>query len=165
MPRIADVPCAMCNTLMMRGPQTLAEGYATCRPCRSANRRAAPKPPCSTHGCSTRSYCKGLCTKHYQQMRNRGGFDQPRPAGAQHHCWQGDDVTYRAVHTRLEKSRGKAADQTCTDCRLPATEWSYDGGAAVEQRDSNGRYPYSTDLSHYQPRCTPCHQMHDRQAA
>lgn len=38
MPTNPDLPCADCGRLMFRGPGSLPEGQATCRPCRRAKR-------------------------------------------------------------------------------------------------------------------------------
>jgi hypothetical protein len=70
---------------------------------------------------------------------------------------------YRALHQRLNKTRGKASSFACVGCGEQAEEWSYDHSDPDELTGLNGRTPsiYSMDLTHYQPRCVPCHVAFD----
>ncbi|AGM12155.1 hypothetical protein M050_gp57 [Streptomyces phage Sujidade] len=68
--------------------------------------------------------------------------------------------TYRAVHSRLEREQGRAAERDCVDCEEQAVHWSYDGLDPNELKSSLG-YSYSTKPDHYQPRCKPCHVRFD----
>lgn len=43
MPRIPDLPCAVCGKMMWRGTTSLPEGEAKCRPCRRANQTQESK--------------------------------------------------------------------------------------------------------------------------
>lgn len=115
---------------------------------------------CEADGCDKPHYCGGLCSRHYQQLRMRGELEPPRLVGEQHPSWRGDEVAYRTVHTRLQSQRGPASARACVDCGLTADEWSYDHKADVEFFDDNGS-PYSTDLTHYEPRCRSCHKRFD----
>lgn len=76
------------------------------------------------------------------------------PRGEQHSCWSGAEASYRAIHKRLDRERGKAVDHSCIDCGAPAAHWSFD--------EPTG---YSADLSRYSPRCRSCHVEHDRLGA
>lgn len=118
-----------------------------------------PKRPCSVSDCESVAYCKGLCTKHYQQMSNRGELDPPRVTGAGHHSWHGDDVGYRSLHERIRTARSKASEQACVDCGLPALHWSYDHTDPNELTAPQGTY--SLDVHRYEPRCAPCHNAFD----
>jgi hypothetical protein len=69
-------------------------------------------------------------------------------------------VTYDGAHTRVRRGRGKAADNPCVDCGLPAFQWSYDHSDPNELRSKDG--PYSTDPTRYFPRCEPCHRVYDK---
>lgn len=136
---------------------------------RQAQRK--PKRPCSVEGCTADAYCKGMCTQHYQRVRQHGDPLVASTPGAvrvigataqgwQHHNWQGDDVGYRAVHTRLVKQRGSAADRPCTDCGGTASQWSYDNADPNEKLDP-AYGAFSTDLDRYYPRCRRCHHAYD----
>ena len=67
---------------------------------------------------------------------------------------------YHAVHFRLTRDRGRAADQLCNDCGLLALHWSYDWEDPNELTDK-GKI-YSRNQDHYQPRCQSCHFALDR---
>lgn len=85
-------------------------------------------------------------------------------------------MTYRAAHRRITRVRGKAMDQPCTDCGLPADQWSYVGSSEFEQSGTtpviNRKYgktyqahvSWSPSVWDYTPRCRPCHFKHDKAA-
>lgn len=75
-----------------------------------------------------------------------------------------ESPTYRTVHTRLTKWRGKANNHQCVDCDQRADQWSYDHSDPDprSERSGNNMLPFSTDLSRYQPRCNSCHTAFDR---
>lgn len=105
----------------------------------------------------------GWCRLHLERIRAHGDPDvvgraEPTP-GALHPQWQGEDVGYGAVHSRLRKERGRASDHPCVGCGGPADHWSYDHDDPAEKHASDG--PYSTDLDHYSPRCVSCHKRFD----
>lgn len=60
--------------------------------------------------------------------------------------------SYKTMHRRLARERGKATEFTCIDCAKPAHEWSFNN---VGQR---------SNVDHYDPRCRPCHRRFDRPA-
>jgi hypothetical protein len=66
-----------------------------------------------------------------------------------------DHKAYTAVHVRLLRSRGSAAQHQCIDCGQIAREWSYN------HSQSNVRY--SLNLDDYDPRCRACHVRFDLQ--
>lgn len=105
----------------------------------------------------------GWCTLHARRVRVHGDPDvvgraTPTP-GEMHPQWQGDDIGYSGVHTRLRKDRGSASNYPCTDCGQPAEHWSYDHDDLNEKLATEG--PYSTNLDHYSARCVPCHKRFD----
>lgn len=69
---------------------------------------------------------------------------------------------YSAVHERLRKSRGRAAEHVC-ECGQPARQWAYDGSDPNELSDTDHGRPvtYSADLSRYVPMCVSCHRRLD----
>lgn len=75
--------------------------------------------------------------------------------------WAGSEATYSAVHERLRLWRGPARRHACVDCGSTAKQWSYDRTDLDEKRDAKMGAPYSLDLSHYVPRCVPCHKTFD----
>lgn len=80
------------------------------------------------------------------------------------HHRSAEPVGYNAMHDRLRRDRGPAADHDCADCGAPAVHWSYDHDDAAELVDHLG-FPYSLDADHYVPRCLSCHRRVDDAAA
>jgi len=119
-----------------------------------------PGAICSIDGCESPIAGRGWCNAHYIRWRATG--DPVTPFLEHNLKWTGDEATYNAVHLRLRKQRGKAADLPCVGCGKTASTWAYDYAAPNENRDEKGR-PYSPDLSHYQPMCTTCHRRFDVQ--
>lgn len=78
-----------------------------------------------------------------------------------HHRAKGP-VGYNAMHDRLRRDRGPAADHACADCGARAIHWSYDHSDPAELVDHLG-FPYSLDSERYAPRCYSCHRKIDRQ--
>lgn len=77
MPRIPDLPCAVCGTLMYRSKTSLPEGEATCQPCRK-KLQEDPRP-CKTCGKEfegTPGYYCGACRYAKEQAR---GKNNPTP--------------------------------------------------------------------------------------
>lgn len=69
--------------------------------------------------------------------------------------------TYKAVHDRLRRERGRASAHDCVECGSPAMEWAYQYGCPDEFHSRNGSY--SPNLGRYSPMCAPCHRMFDRE--
>lgn len=84
----------------------------------------------------------------------------PRPSGPDNHQWRGDDIGYHAVHARLRRTLGKAAEHACT-CGQPAHDWAYDNADPDEKVTEDGQR-YSVDPARYAPRCRSCHLKLDR---
>lgn len=78
--------------------------------------------------------------------------------GTAHPNWTGDDATYRAVHKRLVKARGKA--DHCAHCHTDDGRkfyWAYTGPGHDE-----GGLHYSTNFDDYIPLCMSCHKIFDK---
>lgn len=65
-------------------------------------------------------------------------------------------TTYGQVHAQLALVRGPATAHDCA-CGRPAKEWAYTG-----PREPGERWPFSDDLSLYEPMCRRCHVRFDR---
>lgn len=138
-----------------------------------------PQTTCSVEGCgNVGKISLGMCNKHVIRWRKYGDVNHveprntwgsgrrnmipppPRPFGADNPSWKGDGVGYLGAHRRTVRSRGKAAEQQCSHCDQPASEWAYDHSDANQLIDKRGR-PYSPDPAHYLPLCVPCHRGWD----
>ncbi len=67
---------------------------------------------------------------------------------------------YYTIHTRLRRTRGRAAEQPCASCGGQAADWAYDktDPAPLHAVQYDGRKViYSADLESYAPLCKPCH--------
>lgn len=73
----------------------------------------------------------------------------------------GTSTTYHGAHYYVRKRRGLARRYSCIDCGRPARQWSYDHADPNELVGPTG-LEYSTDPSHYQPRCIGCHAAFDQ---
>lgn len=73
-------------------------------------------------------------------------------------------VDYAGAHDRVKVARGPAKLHPCVDCGARARDWSYDQldpGELIAQNDHGRGCAYSLNVSHYQPRCKPCHAAFD----
>lgn len=74
---------------------------------------------------------------------------------------------YRALHMRIEASKGKAKEHKCVDCGADGFHWSYSNSADVEysqlvtQNGKSAVMTYALDLDQYQARCYKCHRAYD----
>ena len=68
-----------------------------------------------------------------------------------HPHWSGDDISYKGMHRRLERERGKAADFGCINGCLEASgfEWAH----------THGTDPHN--VMNYRPMCLGCHRRYD----
>ena len=115
---------------------------------------------CTVDGCGKPHAAKGLCDTHRMRMRQYGTLELVgRPTGRDNWMWSGDEASYRAVHGRLRKQRGRAQEHTCVGCGDQAKQWSYTHDCPNEKQSDEG--PYSVDLGRYQPMCVPCHKAFD----
>jgi hypothetical protein len=117
---------------------------------------------CSVDGCDRRVSGQGLCWTHLRRLRKGGSVDyRPEPRrGPATHAWRGDAVTYKDMHARVVRARGRASEHACVDCGKPARHWSYDHADPAEKSAPKG-WAYSLDVAHYEPRCVPCHKRFD----
>jgi hypothetical protein len=133
------------------------------------------------------NYCRN-CTVEYMQRwrRQRGikpkarrvcrheGCDKPPPSKNAKYCSpqhrppatpRREDLsnTYRAVHKRLQRQRGPAADHPCAHCDQQAQQWAYDHTDPDEAMTEwyGKTVAYSTKSGHYQPLCRRCHKRLD----
>lgn len=117
---------------------------------------------CIVEGCGGPRRAGPYCYKHHSRVRRHGSPDvvlAPRVvSGEDHAWWTGDDATYDAMHQRVRKARGRAAERVC-ECGEPARQWSYDRADPDERQSECG--PYSLDVEHYVARCVPCHKRFD----
>lgn len=109
---------------------------------------------CTVNGCTAapRSPLSQWCEKHYGRLRRNGDPE----ALAERQAFTG----YRAAHSRLTKSKGRAADHRCVDCGQGADHWSYNH-LDPEPLYSEIGLPYSMDADCYEPRCRRCHKAFD----
>lgn len=94
---------------------------------------------CTVGGCFRKHRRHGFCDLHWQRAL---------------------PTAYNAVHKRLARKRGRAADHRCLCCGAQAHTWSYNHGDDQELISQYG-FPYSTDLNSYIPLCRLCHRRID----
>jgi len=134
-------------------------------------KRKSRSPECHIDGCTKPDAEAGLCSMHGSRRRRHGNpevviahEDRNMPAGASHPRWVGEEASYSAVHSRVKRLKGPAAQHDCVDCGLTAQHWSYDHRDPEEKlgdaRSAN-LVAYSTKLDHYSPRCVVCHKRYD----
>jgi hypothetical protein len=70
-------------------------------------------------------------------------------SGEANHRWVGDKASYDAIHKRIRRERGRAADRKCIDCGNDADNWSH-------EHDTD-----PLDVYNYDPRCISCHCKYD----
>ena len=116
------------------------------------------KPPCAVDGCPRPHHAKGYCSTHLDRVNKHGDPSVVTPITGR--PLKGEFPKWAAVHKRLSRKRGRAAEHECVDCGGPAKEWSYTYGSPDELIDANG-LRYSLDLDVYKPRCVPCHRRYD----
>jgi len=125
------------------------------------------KAECAVTECSTaEDGASGYCKMHGTRLRRHGNpivtiatTDRAFPVGGFHYAWSGSNATYRAMHQRVKKLRGKASDYACVDCGQNAAQWSYDHSDESQIDGHPG--PYSIDANRYRPMCVKCHKGFD----
>jgi hypothetical protein len=110
---------------------------------------------CQFPGCAEPHDAGGYCNKHWRRQYKHGD-----PAHVEKAGWRGDAVGYTAMHERIYRMYGPAADHACQRCGGPATDWAYDHADPNERREV-GKGPYSTDPAHYMALCHSCHMKLD----
>jgi hypothetical protein len=68
---------------------------------------------------------------------------------------------YDLAHRRVVELHGSASSYACTDCGAAASEWSFNDDDPAYLADPRTGCLFSTDPSHYSPRCRPCHRTRD----
>lgn len=119
---------------------------------------------CGVDGCDGSGRRSGYCEMHYARIKRHGDphvVIKPAARGARNKAWRGDEVGYDGVHFRLRRQNGPARGFDCVDCGSQAAHWSYDYVDPNQKFDQSRNSAYSTDLSHYSPRCVPCHRVFD----
>lgn len=111
-----------------------------------------PKTGCNFKGCQRPHQAKGWCSRHYQQILEGKQPTKILP-------YRDESVSYEALHTRIKRARGRAAQYNCVECDGPADDWAYTYGCPRETQSPRG--PYTTDISRYQPMCRSCHRSFD----
>lgn len=116
---------------------------------------------CDVTGCNRVVNGRGYCTLHYQRWRKWGDVEERPLLGRP---LLGEHPTLSTIHNRLKTSRGSASMHACVDCGGCAAEWSYSNEDPNELigEDHGNLIAYSLDLSHYAPRCKPCHRQKDK---
>ncbi len=106
------------------------------------------------------------CAGHKGRLARNGRLDEHIPLRAVHSGRFDEWCDYRTAHNRIKNARGRAAEFKCIDCKAPAKEWSYRGGARYEFSGAiNGKpgiVKWSGDPADYDPRCKSCHSTQDR---
>ena len=77
-----------------------------------------------------------------------------KPKGADSPNWVGDQITHKAMHTRVIRVRGAARTHRCLFCAegdriVPALDWA-------QLHEANG-----LDIADYVPLCRRCHLRYD----
>ena len=115
---------------------------------------------CTIADCARRHKGRGYCNLHLKRLRKHGDTETIGQSGRPP---KGELPTWDALHHRLARARGKAADHLCVDCGKNAREWSYNGSDSEQLVGSDHGFfmAYSLNLLNYEPRCTSCHRLFD----
>ena len=108
-----------------------------------------------------RPSAKGMCSRHYTRTLKHG---TPWPKVRTYRIRNSKYASYSAMHYRVRKASGRAAEYDCVDCGGEAHEWSYSNSGVEEVEGPSGQgydCKYSLDVSQYEPRCVPCHRTFD----
>lgn len=126
-----------------------------------------PDSTCTVEGCDRIAYrTDGHCRIHFLRMQRNGDYLN-HAKGELSPKWLADNETnYWAVHQRMRKKKGRAADHQCADCGGRARHWSYNHQDPDEKWSEYHGYmmPYSLDPDFYEPRCAKCHKVLDMKA-
>lgn len=99
-----------------------------------------------------------MCSKHYNRQLRYGdpliALNPDFPTGERHHRWIGAEASYTALHNRVYRRRGKAADHGCEHCGRKSDGVRYEW-ATVHGTD--GTDPFA----HYISLCVACHRLYD----
>ena len=112
------MPCSACGRVLYAGPYSLPEGQRTCVACRAQGFgpvRAAPRK-CDRPDCERKHCARGLCHKHYYQLRAQEGLDRTAVT-----VWLNGVIVRKGKLSRLESLRCKVTVGLlveCPDCGL-----------------------------------------------
>ena len=117
-------------------------------------------------------YCKACAVDYKRRWREARAIRYPRaprpprlPKQPTPRKARTYSTTYRAVHRRVHRERGPAAEQACAHCAGQAHHWAYDH---TDPRPLVGTTPrgivaeYSADVTRYIALCRRCHSIFDR---
>lgn len=127
--------------------------------------KTVPDAECIADGCVDRAaLTTGECRNCYLRRQRNGSY--VRHVRELHPSFLDDEnLTYSALHQRLNIRRGGAKHRECVDCGNTAQQWSYSHGCANERigvaHDGVTPAPFCPHLDHYFPRCIPCHKRFD----
>lgn len=120
------------------------------------------KSTCTIAGCERPYHSNGYCNYHGYRAEKYG---TPLAQGPGKHAGRNrmEVPSYAGMHKRIFYDKGAASKHQCVDCRRPAKEWSYKGGAPNEywELTRGCNLAYTTDQSYYEPRCVKCHRRKD----
>lgn len=157
--------CPRCRTdrpLDDYAPSYRGKPGTWCRPCRAgymadyqqANYTPRSITTCAVTTCTVRmgTPARVYCAKHQRNLDRTGD-----PLLARVYS-----TTYRAVHQRLTRAKGKASGHRCA-CGAPAEQWSYNhqDPSAITTEWNGKQVTYSLDPGHYDPLCRGCHVRRD----
>ena len=108
------------------------------------------KVPCAFPDCPRFAGETPLCRSHRRQQRLG---QELRPLQPWTH------TSYQAVHLRVRKARGDAAEHRCIECGEQAAQWACQRNK--ETIDQSMQLPYSTEVDDYEPMCSSCHRVMD----
>lgn len=99
-----------------------------------------------------RKFCTNICSNKYKKYRILPDSFNEKIGGKNHYAWKGDNASYRSLHRRVEKNRGKA--NRCEICGLdsPSSPKRY------QWANLTGKY---ADINDYKQMCASCHRKYD----
>lgn len=115
-----------------------------------------PPGPCSLPTCEQPRFAYDYCRTHYRHWKQWGD-----PEVVHYGSWRGDDVGYKAVHSRLQVTLGRADAHKCRFCGRAAREWAYTYTDPDVRHDPITRMPFSLDPKCYMALCKACHKRFD----
>lgn len=124
---------------------------------------APAKDTCTINDCNKPQKTGGWCSMHEARIR-RHGDPHIVKRGPLRADWVDDTaISYRGMHNRVARTRGKASEHPCSGCTAPAEQWSYDetDPAPLEGVQNGSTVRWSADIDRYRPLCRSCHKRAD----
>lgn len=118
---------------------------------------------CTIEGCEKPRKARGWCSMHEARIRRHGDPHMVK-RGPLRADWVNDAaISYRGMHSRVVRSRGKASEHPCSACTCPAEQWSYDetDPAPLVGVQNGSTVRWSADVERYRPMCRSCHKRAD----